>query len=125
MIPTMFMIDTTDYSHRVVGENYKISSKPEYELWTDANGREHRSRYRYRVSGTLEMKFLTINEYQDFITLLESKQANDLTYPVTVWDNRSEQEVEITAFIDFDATRYRAPAWEDMVERLEITIREQ
>lgn len=125
MIPTMFMIDTTDYSHRVVAENYKISSKPEYELWTDANGREHRSRYRYRVSGTLEMKFLSINEYQDFITLLESKQAADLTYPITIWDNRAEQEVEITAFIDFDATRYRDPAWADMVERLEITIREQ
>lgn len=125
MIPTMFMIDTTDYSHRVVGENYKISSKPEYELWTDANGREHRSRYRYRVSGTLEMKFLTINEYQDFVTLLESKQANDLTYPMTVYDNVKEQEVEITGFIDYDPTRYRAPAWEDMIERLEITIREQ
>lgn len=125
MIPTMFMIDTTDYSHRVVAENYKISSKPEYELWTDANGREHRSRYRSRVSGTLEMKFLSINEYQAFITLLESKQASDLTYSITVWDNRAEQEVAITAFIDFDVSRYRDPAWADMVERIEITIREQ
>lgn len=125
MIPTMFMIDTTDYSHRVVAENYKISSKPEYELWTDANGREHRSRYRSRVSGTLEMKFLSINEYQAFITLLESKQASDLTYSITVWDNRAEQEVAIKAFIDFDVSRYRDPAWADMVERIEITIREQ
>lgn len=125
MIPTMFMIDTTDYSQRVVAENYKISSKPEYELWTDANGREHRSRYRSRVSGTLEMKFLSINEYQAFITLLESKQASDLTYSITVWDNRAEQEVAITAFIDFDVSRYRDPAWADMVERIEITIREQ
>lgn len=125
MIPTMFMIDTTDYSHRVVAENYKISSKPEYELWTDANGREHRSRYRYRVSGTLEMKFLSINEYQDFVTLLESKQASDLTYPMTVYDNVKEQEVEIVGFIDYDPTRYRDPAWADMVERIEITIREQ
>ena len=79
MLNTMFMIDTTDYSHRVVAENYKVSSKPEYELWTDANGREHRSKYRSRVSGTLEMKFLSINEYQDFVSLLESKQAADLT----------------------------------------------
>ena len=125
MIPTMFMTDTTDYSHRVVAENYKISSKPEYELWTDANGREHRSRYRSRVSGTLEMKFLSINEYQDFVTLLENKQASDLTYPITVYDNVKEQEVEITGFIDYDPIRYRDPAWADMIERLEITIREQ
>ena len=125
MLNTMFMIDTTDYSHRVVAENYKVSSKPEYELWTDANGREHRSKYRSRVSGTLEMKFLSINEYQDFVTLLESKQAADLTYPLTVYDNIKEESVEITGFIDYDPTRYRDPAWADMVERLEITIREQ
>lgn len=125
MLNTMFMVGEEDYSSRVVAENYKISSKPEYELWTDANGREHRSKYRSRVSGTLEMLFLSINEYQDFIYLLESTQARDLTYPLTVYDNITEQSVEITGFIDFDPTRYRDPAFADKVERLEITIREQ
>lgn len=125
MIPTMFMIGTTNYSHRVVAENYKIGSKPEYEPWTDANGKEHRSRYRNRISGTLEMRFLSINEYQDFIHLLESTQASDLTYPMTVYDNIREEEVEITGFIDFEPTRYRAPNWADMMERIEISIREQ
>ena len=121
----MFMIDETDYSHRVVAENYKISKKPEFELWTDANGKEHRSKYRSRISGTLEMRFLSIDEYQTFVSLLESTQAADLTYPLTVWDNMSEQETEIVGFIDFDPTRYRDPAWADMIERVELTIREQ
>lgn len=125
MINTMFMIGETDYSHRVVAENYKISSKPEFELWTDANGKEHRSKYRTRVSGTLEMRFLTINEYQDFVTLLENTQDDDLTYPMTVWDNIKEQETEIIGFIDYDPVRYRDPAWADMIERVELTIREQ
>lgn len=125
MINTMFMIGETDYSHRVVAENYKISSKPEFELWTDANGKEHRSKYRSRVSGTLEMRFLTINEYQDFVTLLENTQDDDLTYPMTVWDNIKEQETEIIGFIDYDPVRYRDPAWADMIERVELTIREQ
>ena len=121
----MFKIATTDYSNRVVAENYKISSKPEYELWTDANGHEHRSKYRARVSGTLEMKFLSITEYQTFLTLLASQQASDLTYSITVWDNLKEQEVAITAFIDFDPTRYKDPGNRDMVGHVEITIREQ
>jgi len=125
MINIMFMIDETDYSHRVVAENYKISKKPEYELWTDANGKEHRSKYRTRISGTLEMRFLSINEYQDFVTLLEETQGDDLTYPMTVWDNVGEQETEIVGFIDFDPVRYRDPAWADMIERVELTIREQ
>lgn len=125
MLNTMFMIGIVDYSHRVVAENYNINTQPEYELWTDANGREHRSKYRDRVQGTLEMKFLSINEYQDFVALLESSIQSDLTYSITVYDNKSEQEKEITAFIDYDATRYRDPGWADMVERLTLTIREQ
>ena len=121
----MFKIATTDYSNRVVAENYKISSKPEYELWTDANGHEHRSRYRSRVSGTLEMKFLSISEYQTFLSILAGQQASDLTYSITVWDNLKEQETTITAFIDFDPTRYKDPGNKDMVGHVEITIREQ
>lgn len=125
MLNTMFMIGTTNYSHRVVAENYKIGSVPEYELWTDANGKEHRSKYRSRVQGTLEMRFLSINEYQDFVAVLDSAIQSDLTYSITVYDNREEEEKEITAFIDYEATRYRDPAWADMVERITVTIREQ
>lgn len=125
MLNTMFMVGETDMSHRVVAENYKIGTVPEYELWTDANGKEHRSKYRDRVQGTLDMRFLSINEYQDFVFLLESEINPDLTYSMTVYDNISEQEKEIVGFIDYDPTRYRAPGWEDMMERITLTIREQ
>lgn len=125
MLNTMFMVGTEDLSGRVVAENYKIGTKPEYDLWTDANGREHRSKYRERVQGTLELKFLSINEYQDFVFLLENNVNTDLTYPMTVYDNISEQEREIVGFIDYEPTRYRAPDWADMVERITVTIREQ
>ena len=121
----MFMVGETDMSHRVVAENYKIGTKPEYELWTDANGKEHRSKYRERVQGTLEMRFLSINEYQDFVFLLESEINPDLTYSMTVYDNISEQEKEIVGFIDYEPTRYRDPGWADMMERITLTIREQ
>ena len=121
----MFMVGETDMSHRVVAENYKIGTVPEYDLWTDANGKEHRSKYKDRVQGTLEMRFLSINEYQDFVTLLESEINNDLTYEMTVYDNISEQEKEIVGFIDYEPTRYRDPGWADMMERITLTIREQ
>lgn len=121
----MFMVGETDMSHRVVAENYKVGTIPEYELWTDANGKEHRSKYRERVQGSLEMKFLSINEYQDFVFLLESEVNTDLTYEMTVYDNITEQEKEIIGFIDYEPTRYRAPDWADMMERITLTIREQ
>lgn len=121
----MFKAGEVDYSNRVVAENYKISSKPEYESWTDANGKEHRSKYRTRVGGTLEMKFLSISEYQTFIGVLNNLVSPSLTHSIQVWDNRKEQTVSIQAFIDFEPTRYKDPGNRDMVERIEITIREQ
>lgn len=125
MTTIMFQVGIHDYSHRVCAENYNIGSYPEYELWTDANGKEHRSKYRTRIKGTLDMRFLTINEYQDFVTILENAVQSDLTYSITVYDNITEQEQEITAFIDYEPIRYRGADWGDMIERLTLNIREQ
>jgi len=121
----MFAINGTDYSHRVVGVGYEVQKNDEYNSWTDANGKEHHSAYRTRISGKFQMKFLSMDEYQTFISTLNLAKNSDLTYPIQVWDNKSGSSVSITAFIDFTPTRYRAPNWDDMMEQIEVTIREQ
>lgn len=121
----MFAINGTDYSHRVVGVGYEVQKNDEYNSWTDANGKEHHSAYRTRISGKFQMKFLSMDEYQTFISTLNLAKNSDLTYPVQVWDNKSGSSVSIRAFIDFTPTRYRAPNWDDMMEQIEVTIREQ
>lgn len=121
----MFAINGTDYSHRVVGVGYEVQKNDEYNSWTDANGKEHHSAYRARISGKFQMKFLSMDEYQTFISILNLAKNSDLTYPIQVWDNKSGSSVSITAFIDFTPTRYRAPNWDDMMEQIEVTIREQ
>ena len=121
----MFSINGTDYSHRVVGSGYQVQKNDEYNTWTDANGKEHHSAYRTRVEGKFNMKFLSATEFDTFMGVLALAKNNDLTYPVQVWDNKSGQTVSITAFIDFTPSRYRAPNWDDMMEQIEVTIREQ
>lgn len=121
----MFAINGTDYSHRVVGSGYQVQKNDEYNTWRDANGKDHDSIYRTRVEGKFNMKFLNITEYNTFLDVLALAKNNDRTYPVQVYDNKTHQTVSITAFIDFTPSRYRAPNWDDMMEQIEVTIREQ
>lgn len=121
----MFKINTTDYSQRVVGSGYEVQSNDEYETWTDANGKEHRSAYRTRISGKFSMLFKDMSEYTTFATLLAAQKRTDLTYPVTVYDNKTGTETTINAFLDYTLSQYRGPGFDDRMEQIEITIKEQ
>ena len=121
----MFKINTTDYSQRVVGSGYAVQSNDEYETWIDANGKEHHSAYRTRISGKFSMLFKTMDEYSAFATVLAAQKQSDLTYPVTVYDNKTGTEVAINAFLDYSLTQYRGPGFDDRMEQVEITIKEQ
>ncbi len=121
----MFKIGLTDYSNHVVGENYSVQSNDEYETWTDANGKEHRSAYRQRISGTFELYFTDEAEYLTFQSVLETNKRADLTYPITIYDSRTGNEEDIFAFVNYNTTLYRNPAFVDRVEQIKVTIKEQ
>lgn len=121
----MFKVGLTDCSSHVVGENYEVQSNDEYETWTDANGKEHRSAYRTRISGTFEMFFPTMAEYTTFATLLSTSKQSDLTYSVTIYDNKTGIETDTHVFLDYSLVQYRGPAFDDRMERVKITVKEQ
>ena len=121
----MFKIGLTDCSNHVVGENYSVQSNDEFETWTDANGKEHRSAYRQRISGTFEMYFENEADYLTFEGILSTNKRSDLTYPLRIYDSRTGNEEDIFAFVDYNTTLYRDPAFVDRVERIKVTIKEQ
>jgi hypothetical protein len=125
MSNVMFMVGSVDMTDNVVAQDYNIASYPEYQLWTDANGREHRSKYRDRISGTLDLYFFSIDEYDAFLTTLALYRQSDQTYSITVYDNNAAAEETITAFIDYTPTRYRGADLADQIAQLRVTIREQ
>ncbi len=121
----MFKIGLTDYSRNVVGENYSVQSNDEFETWTDANGKEHRSAYRQRISGTFEMYFPTMADYTNFASLLATSKHSDLTYSVTIYDNKTGIETNANVFLDYNLVQYRDSGFRDRMERVKVTVKEQ
>ena len=125
MANIMFKVGNVDYTDNVIASDYVVGSYPEYQTWTDANGHEHRSSYRTRVYGTLELYFFTMKEFNDFQDNMALVKQNDLTCPVTVYDNNTAAEVTINAFVDYTPSRYRGADRADYIAQLAVTIREQ
>lgn len=121
----MFKVNSTDYSNRVVGAAYAVQSNEEYELWTDANGKEHRSAYRSRITGKFTMYFPTMSDFTSFQTTMNTNKGADLTYPISVFDNKSGTTKSIRAFVEYQLVQYRGPAFDDRMEQVEVSIREQ
>lgn len=121
----VFKINNTDYSSHVIAEGYDVCSEDEYEVWTDGAGYENRKTYRTRVTGTFDMLFHDIDDYEAFTDTLAANKATNGTYPITVVDNATNAEVSINAFIKFRGVRGRNDLWEDFIERFTVEIRER
>lgn len=121
----MFKIKDNDYSTRVIGESYAVRTVKQYDGWTDANGREHRSVYRERIEGTFTMQFADITEYDAFCAYVEANCDYDSSLPCTVWVNNQNASCQGHFFVDYNAVRFIDPKGDDMVERIKITITER
>jgi hypothetical protein len=121
----MFKVANTDYSTRIPGEQYAVRSVKQYDGWTDANGREHRSVFRECIEGTFTMHFVDIAEFDAFCAYVESQSNYDSSVPCTVWVNNKNAAIQSDFFLDFNATRYIGPAMNDLVETVKVTIKER
>lgn len=75
-------IDITPFINE---KSYKMDSVPVENKWTDANYAEHVDEVRRRVTGSFDLAFVTDEQYNDFITLLNNnKSGNLLTITVYV-----------------------------------------
>lgn len=124
----MFKVGAVDYSNKVI-DGYAVQSNPEYTAWNDANGREHRSVIRERVSGSFTLFFKTISDYDSFCLNLRNTMKNDTSNPCVVWDNYKNQEVTSDFFISHTPSRSRGDGagdeWGDMMGKVKVTIKER
>lgn len=68
-------VDITNYINYT---SYKVSSEPVYNEWTDANYRKHRDEVRRRVTGSFDLAFITDDQYNSFLTLLNNNKTGNL-----------------------------------------------
>lgn len=121
----MFKVGNTDFSNKVIGKDYKVQNEPQYKAWTDANGKEHRSVYRYQMSGTFTMLFETIDLYKQFCTTMASNMQNDTSYQCTVFDNKSDTSITSDYFVTYTPSRSIDGMWNDSIGQVKITIKER
>lgn len=115
-----------DYSNRVLAGSYNVQTKPKYKTWEDANGLEHRTVIRSAVvSGSFDMWFKTITEYNNFVTQVTSSRLTDLTVPCTIRSNTTDTEVSSYFYIDFSPVRNRTGKWTDIMERFTVSVKEK
>lgn len=120
----MFKVGTVDYTARIISGSYQVQTNDLFEEWTDANGRSHRMKYTEKTSGSLDLVFKTLQEYEDFVENLTSVKAEDLSVPLVVLDNITSTEREIDAFIEFAPTRQVDGKFNDRIETISINIME-
>lgn len=123
----IFKVGNIDYSNRVIAGSYNVQTKPVYTSWNDANGVEHRQLVRAtkRTEGTFDMFFKSIDDYNAFVSQIDTVQLPDLTVPCTVKSNTTNAEVVSFFFVDFSPVRNRKGNWEDYMEKFTVSVKEK
>lgn len=121
----MLKINNIDFSGHVLAGGYKVQSEDVYIPWTNANGIEKRKKYRTRVMGSMDVFFRSMTDYESFAAAVAAKTNSDNAVEVTLTDNRTNQEVTINAFMDYEVVRNIDGMWDDFYESFTIDIEEQ
>lgn len=121
----VFTINNVSYADHCIAGTYKVNSKDITENWVDASGKSHRRLKRKKVSGTVDMFFRTLDEFNSFISNIETNKTSTLSNAMKVTVNNMNEDKQIDAFIDFEPVRDRDGMWNDYMLRYTLTIEER
>lgn len=118
----LLTINSHDYTKYILAGSWEVNRQDVYKSWTDANGINHRSIYRTRVSGEFTIQFIDRSKYSVFLNDLAAVKANGY-YPMTVYQNNVGSTASINAFISMEpamAANYTVnPEFEKFTVKLE------
>ena len=103
----MFKINGTEYGDKIIMDTYNVNLMDVYTQWEDANGKYHRSIYKKRISGSFNMKFASLGEYQAFLTNVQNNTQNGGYVPVVLAVNNTNSESSAEMFISFQPVQTR------------------
>lgn len=86
---------------------YAINQHDIFETWTDGNFILHRDITRQRISGSFQIGFTSAIKFNWFCELLEKAKQDEGYYNLKVYVNNLDDNVTISAYMDFDVTRIR------------------
>ena len=121
----VFKIGDTSYADHVIAGTYQINQKEIGQEWTDANHVKHKTLMRTKISGSCDMFFRTIEEFNDFIANIKTVKTSNQSVPMEVTVNNINEDKIMDAFIDFDPVRNRDGMWKDYILRYTLTVEER
>lgn len=124
MSTTVFKIGNTDFSGHVIAGSYDVQNKDIYDTYTDANRVEHRRFIRNKVVGSFDMFYKDINDYDGFVSAVNTARTVGRTVAITVVPNNTNTSTTINAYIEFAPVRNRKGNWDDFMERYTVNIEE-
>lgn len=122
----LFSINNKDYTGNIVADTYKINSQPKYETYEDAKGRTHNVKIRDKVSGTFDVFFRKMSDYEAFVADLEaSKSLINNTHSTTLKPNTDNVGGVYDCFIKYEPTRKIDGTYKDYMGVFTVTVEER
>lgn len=90
-----------DYSGNIVVGSYNVNSTDVYSSWTDANCVEHRHIQRQRVTGSFDMEFRTMAQYEAFVDHLKEQRNQQGWIPCYLFVNNLKIAKSCKMFVQF------------------------
>ena len=116
---------TTDYTNKVLADDYKVNKTKVEEIWSDGNVNEHRRLKRSRITGTFKMRFIHLSDYQAFIADLEAKTTTGGYVLARIFCVNTQTVESAALFIDYTPTMRQKKDLTYEVLTLDITVKER
>lgn len=99
----LFVIGGVDYTTHITVPSYTVNQIDQYIEWQDATYKNHRYKARSTVSGNFTIYFDDVNEYLEFLGLVD-KNRNSLGYipDVELYCNNKDAVVKADVFLDMN-----------------------
>lgn len=122
----LFTINNKDYTNNIVAGSYKVNSSPVYENYQDAKGRTHNIQIREKVSGSFDLFFKTLAEYNAFVADYKNGRNTLHNYHSVYLKVNNKNEANVyDCFLSFDATRNIKGNLDDFMEKFTISLEER
>lgn len=117
------LFDVTPF---IVLNTYEVSSQPVYVDWVDGYDHSRRSVKRRKLKGSFDVKFFDVNNYRDFLSIVEEARVTGFDYIVAnVYDNKLRTvKSTVNIYVDYELPNVEPSVGYSFNEEFTIDVEE-
>jgi len=121
---SLFKVRSADFTNNIVIGSYEVNRKDVYEEYKDGAGTNHRVIEAKKISGSFDIFFKNMSDYNNFIFEIKSALNMQNRVPITVKPNNTNVETAIEAYVDFSPKRTVDGRFNDRMMQFKVDIEE-